>query len=80
MHRLRAKDTMNVVLRAALVPFEADSSMYTETVELLDEHAEIYPTGAEVWVSMIRLNSRGFRLIKLPFRYILRSPGSQILG
>ena len=44
---------MNVVLRAALVPFEADSSMYTETVELLDEHAEIYPTGAEVWVCLL---------------------------
>ena len=57
---------MNVVLRAALVPFEADSSMYTETVELLDEHAEIYPTGAEVWVSMIRSNNRAFPHCQIP--------------
>ena len=44
---------MTGTLRAALVPEDVGSSMYSEAVELLDAHSGTYPVKGEIQVRMI---------------------------
>eukprot|EP00904_Undaria_pinnatifida_P011661 jgi/Undpi1/7625/HiC_scaffold_23.g10098.m1 len=52
-NKLRANVTFNCTLRAALVPYDEDNTLFAEAVTLLDAHAGSYPIKgeAQAWIN-----------------------------